>query len=388
MRRKIGSDMHILVISFTDLKNDRRVNRQIRFLASEHPVTAAGKASPEIPGVGFVPIPMHSKSLVGKALAFAQLACRQYDAYYWGFHYVRDAYDALADIPFDLVVANDLETLPLALRLAGNRPVLFDSHEYFPRRFEDQLKYRWLINPYAANMCARYAPQAAAMLATSPGHAALYERDLGFRPILLTNATDYFDLSPIEKRPGEPIRLVHHGMANPSRRIELTLEMMDYLDDRFSLDLFLVPGDPRYIAALRERAQGNPRIRFLAPVPGEQLVPATHHHDIGVFLLPATSTSYQYALPNKLFEYIQARLAIAIGPSDGMAPLVREHGLGVISEDYAPQSLARLLRSLDHDQINVFKRRSHAIARQYSSEGNRDLLLGLVREIASSHLPT
>lgn len=377
--------MHILVISFTDLKNDRRVNRQIRFLASEHHVTAAGRASPEIPGVDFVPIGMRPKSLAGKALSLAQIVCRQYDAYYWRLHHVREAYDALSRVPFDLAVANDLETLPLALRLAGDRPVLFDSHEYFPRRFEDQIKFRWLINPYAANMCTRYAPQAAAMLVTSPGVGALYERDLGFRPILLTNATDYYDLSPIEKRHGDPIRLVHHGAASSSRRIELTIEMMDYLDDRFSLDLFLVPGDPRYIASLQRRAKDNPRIRFPDPVPGEQLVPATHNHDIGVFLLPPTSASYRYALPNKLFEYIQARLAIAIGPSDSMASLVREHGLGVISEDYTPQSLARLLLPLDHDQINAYKRRSHAIARRYSSEGNRQLLLDLVQELAASH---
>ncbi len=376
--------MHILVISFTDLKDDRRVNRQIRFLASEHHVTAAGRASPELADVDFVRIPMRPKSVAGKALSLAQLVLRQYDSYYWGFHYVREAYDALSDIPFDLVVANDLETLPLALRLAGDRPVLFDSHEYFPRRFEDQLKYRWFINPYAADMCARYAPQAAAMLATSPGHASLYERDLGFRPTLLTNATDYFDLTPIEKRPGDPIRLVHHGVALPSRCIELTIEMMAYLDERFSLDLFLVPGEPAYIASLQERAKGDPRIRFPEPVPGAQLVPATHNHDIGVFLLPPTSASYQHALPNKLFEYIQARLAVAIGPSDGMTPLVREHDLGVISDDFTPQSLAHRLLSLDHDQINAYKHHSHAIAHRYSSEGNRILLLDLVRTIRSA----
>ena len=376
--------MHILVICFTDLKNDQRVNRQIRFLASEHTVTAAGKASPEIPGVAFVPIEMYPKSLRGKAVAAAQLALGRYDDYYWGFHYVRDALASLADVPADLFIANDLETLPLALALAGNRPVIFDAHEYFPRRFEDQLKYRLLVNRYAAAMCKKYAPRAAAMIATSPGHAGLYERDLGIRPTLITNATEYYALEPVEKGPGEPIRLVHHGMALPSRRIELTIEMMQYLDDRFTLDLFLVPGDQGYIERLCGMAEADPRIALPDPVPGDQLVPRTHHHDVGVFLLPPTSSSYRYALPNKLFEYIQARLAVAISPSPGMMPIVQEHALGVIAADYTPQSLAHCLLSLDHERINAYKQNADRAAELFAPKANKQTLLGLVRQIEAS----
>ena len=36
------------------------------------------------------------------------------------------------------------------------------------------------------------------------------------------------------------IRIIHHGMASPDRYIHKMIEVMDYVDDRFTLDLMLV----------------------------------------------------------------------------------------------------------------------------------------------------
>ena len=54
-------------------------------------------------------------------------------------------------------------------------------------------------------------------------------------------------------------------------------------------------------------------------------------YDVGLYLLPPTNFNQRYALPNKFFEFIQGRLAIAIGPSPEMAKLVeRSNADGVI----------------------------------------------------------
>ena len=49
-----------------------------------------------------------------------------------------------------------------------------------------------------------------------------------------------------------------------------------------------------------------------------------NQYDVGVFLLPASFPNQVHVLPNKLFDYIQARLAVAIGPSHEMAEVVRD----------------------------------------------------------------
>jgi hypothetical protein len=173
--------------------------------------------------------------------------------------------------------------------------------------------------------------------------------------------------------------MIHHGAASPSRKIETMIAMMGYLDDRFSLDLMLVAGDPAYHRFLRSRAADNPRVRFLDPVAPDQIIATTRAYDIGLFLLPPTNFNYRHALPNKFFEFVQARLAIAIGPSPEMSRLVREHHLGIVSADFTPRALAASLNSLTSSQIDAFKDASHAASAVLSWDHERETLR---REVA------
>jgi hypothetical protein len=103
--------------------------------------------------------------------------------------------------------------------------------------------------------------------------------------------------------------------------------------------------------------------------------------DIGVFLIEPVNFNYHYILPNKFFEFIQARLAIAIGPSPEMARIVRQYDLGVVSEDFSPKTFARSLSTLDAEKINDYKTKSHNVARLMSAEKNKEILLDLVRQV-------
>ena len=53
-----------------------------------------------------------------------------------------------------------------------------------------------------------------------------------------------------------------------------------------------------------------------------EIVDTIAEYDIGLFILSPINFNYYHALPNKLFEFIQARLAIAVSPSPEMARIV------------------------------------------------------------------
>ena len=173
--------------------------------------------------------------------------------------------------------------------------------------------------------------------------------------------------------------MVHHGGAVRSRRIENMIDIMAYLDKRFSLDLILVPSDPHYLNELKNRAKGMSRVRFLSPLPMTSLPEQLNSYDLGLYLLPPNNFNNRYALPNKFFEFIQARLAIAIGPSPEMGKFVNEYGFGVLAEDFSPKSLANKLNQLTREQIARYKTLSHAAARKLSFEANTETLLGIVK---------
>lgn len=373
----------VLILSFSDLSRDPRVRRQLHLLREEHTVTAAGFVDPCLPGVRFVDVSGAKKTSVQRIMAAARLAARRHAGYYWNVGYVRHAADALQGERFDLIIANDAASWPLATRLAdgtGSR-LLFDAHEYSPREFEDIWWWRWLQAPQKRWICHNWLRRADSLLTVCPGIADEYAREFGVaKPLVLRNApaAENVEPHPVSR---EHVRMIHHGTAAPSRRIETMIDLIRRLDRRFTLDLMLIGEGSSYYRSLRARAAGEPRIRFLPPVKQTELVAATNHYDVGLYLLEPNSFNNRHALPNKFFEFIQSRLALAIGPSPEMAALVREHDLGVVSADFSPASLADALQSLTPESIGTFKTNAHRAARLLCWEHESRVLLSEVRRL-------
>ena len=354
--------MRILILSFSSLLTDPRVIRQLRILSQSYEVTAAGFTGCEIPGVEFVPIDVRPRTPRGRAIAAMLLKARRYEAYYWSLSYVKSAWQRLHGRCFDAILANDINTLPLALKLAGNRRVLFDAHEYSPREFEESWVWRFFLRPYYEYLCRTYLPRVSGMLTVSRGIADEYRRVYGVEADVVANASPYWDLEPLPVR-DHKIRLVHHGAASPMRKLEAVIQLMDLLDERFSLDLLLVPVSRSYVERLRRLAQHNSRIMFREPVPMNEIPRRTNCYDIGISYLPPTNFNNYHALPNKFFEFIQARLAVAAGPSPEMAAIVNKYECGVIADSFSVKSLANKLNGLSNEHISYYKRRTDAAAR-------------------------
>jgi Glycosyl transferase 4-like domain len=370
-----------LVLSFSDLARDPRVSRQVRWLAEEFTVTAAGLAAPTVPGVRFLPLrPAAAGSAATKLLRAACLLARLHESVYWGSY--GGGLNVVCGERPDLIVANDLDTLPLAIRLgeATGAPIVWDAHEYAPREFDDSWKWRVLRGPYACALCRRFVPRAAAVTAVGRGIADAYEALTGVRAEIITNAPDYQpELVPSPMTSGR-IRLVHHGAAIPARKLENMVRLGRLLDERFEM-AFVLTGDVNYQERLKAVAAGDPRTHFLPPVPMPELPAFLNRFDLGLFLLEPTNFNYRHALPNKLFEFLQGRLGVAIGPTPEMARVVRETGAGLVADDFRTETLAAALNRLTVEDVNRFKRAAHAAAREHSAEGNRKTFLAICRRV-------
>ncbi len=372
----------LLVIALSDLAADPRVDRQLRAFAEHHHVVAAGLGAPRAPGVDYIDLGLQASPIAvirNRAAGATRMLARRHEAAYWGNNLLAQAYERLSGVRPDAVIANDVPTLPLALALARAAPVILDAHEYAPLWFEDRRLWRTIMQPYMTAITQRYVPRVAAMTTVGPALATSYQDLTGIEPTVVTNAPEYHELTA---RPAmQPIRLLHHGIANRSRHLERTIELMAHLDDRFTLDLVLVEHEARYLRRLRRLALRDTRIRILDPIPMRDIVSFASGYDVGVFLLPPVNFNYRNALPNKLFEFIQARLAVAIGPSPEMARVVQEWGCGVVARDFEPASLAAELQRLDPATITRYKQRSHAAARALNAEANERVLQRLMTRV-------
>lgn len=369
----------MLIISFTDLSKDPRVNRQIKFLKDEYEVTAVGINDPQIEGVRFISCGRTTRTRKEKLRDISKLLSRNYERYYWSAPHIKNSINKLIDVQADIVIANDIDSLPLALRISKNAKVVLDAHEYAPKEFEDLFLWRLLYKKYKEYLCSKYIKKTNNMITVCNGIASEYKKRFGVNATVVTNAPKYHDIS-LKKIDNNKIKMVFHGGASVSRKIENMIDMMDYVDERFTLDLILI-GTEKYINYLKKRAQHNYRINFLSPVPMEEICSFISNYDIGIYLLEPNSFNNKMALPNKFFEFIQARLAIAIGPSPQMADIVLKYNCGIVSQDFNPLSLANCINKLDKNKIDYYRKQSDKLARIMCAEENKKIVLNLIENL-------
>ena len=356
----------VLVMCFSQLHKDPRVLRQLAALQGACDVIAAGFSAPAH-CASFVPLMAPKAGLAAKLWQEANMLLGRWRGFYWGQPHIRHARAKLAPLmpQVSCIIANDIDTLPLALQLAqphGIR-VVFDAHEYSPREFEHSLLWRLFLQRYRMWQCRRYMPQAGRRVTVNAPIAAAYARATGADCEVIMNLPPAHAFTP---RPTDAhrIRLIHHGIATADRDPMPMLEMAKLLEPRFETHFVLVAGDEALIRRVQAAAQGHTRIHFHAPVGYADIVPMLHGYDIGFHLLPARNFNHLNALPNKFFEFIQARLALAISPNPAMAEMVRQLGCGVVAADYTPQAMADAINALSAEAIDAYKQASYAAAPQ------------------------
>jgi hypothetical protein len=126
---------------------------------------------------------------------------------------------------------------------------------------------------------------------------------------------------------------------------------------------------------------------FQEPVAGHEVIEHGNRYDIGLFFMPPSNFNEEYSLANKVFQFVQSRLMLAVSPLPEMGRFVEEHGLGIVASDHSPRAMARQLNALTAPEIAAFKSASHRKARELSSEANRRKLLALVEALLTPAAP-
>lgn len=372
----------ILCISLTPINGDARVLRQIGVLAQFGDVTTVGFGAKPEQATEHIEVPAGLKTLPQTVAGVAALGLRLLRYSELSAPAIRFAAEALRERKFDLVVANDARVLALAHTIADGAPVWADLHEWAPEERSHILSWRLLVAPLMVHLCAKYLPRSAAVTTVCDSIAGLYTERFGVETQVMRNSGPWQDLAPTPVDPNA-IRLVHSGAAVHGRSIETMIDVVARLDDRYTLDLFLVPGGDggRYLDSLIERAAGNSRIRFRAPVAPAAIPETLNSFDVGVFWIPPTHTNARFALPNKFFDYVQARLAIAVGPSIEMASLVERHELGAVSAGFEVEQCLASIMSLDAAAISAAKSAADRASRELSFETDERTAQSIIQSL-------
>ncbi|MET1154478.1 hypothetical protein, partial [Arthrobacter sp.] len=374
----------ILCISFSDIKADARVLRQLDVLAEYGEVTTLGYGEKPDAAAEHLQIDASLPSLPQTLAGVALLGLRLYKGLELKAPAVQSAVTLTAGRSFDLVVANEARALPLAHHVADGSPVWGDMHEWAPEERVHVLSWRLLIKPFMTYVCAKYLPRTQAVTVVNDSIARLYEQEFGCPTATVRNARPFEDLTP-SAVPSDTIRLVHSGAAVPGRNLEGMIEAVGQLGPGYSLDFYLVPARDggKYLRTLEALASGPNKVTFHPPVSPAELPMVLNGYDVGIFSLPPQTRNHALMLPNKFFDFVQARLAIVFSPSPETSRLIERYDLGAVTDDFSSESLAKALRELDRARIAECKANAHESALALSSKVDEDTERTILRQLLS-----
>jgi len=270
-------------------------------------------------------------------------------------------------------VANDWQMLPIASAGAARTGgiAVYDSHELATEEYAERPAWVRFVRPIVASTEARFIATAKVISSVSPGITAhlkqLYDADAPH--LTLRNAPAY---ERSEYRPSEgKVRVLYHGIVAPGRGLEASIESVAGWPAPFSLTIrgpSSLPGYTEALTALAAAKGVSERVTLSPPVAMTALVAEARPFDIGLMALPGHSLHNQFALPNKVFEYMMAGLALGVTDLPEMAALVSETKAGFLMGDGSPGAIAAAMNALNLEDLNAQRRNALDAARTYNWE--------------------
>ncbi len=251
----------------------------------------------------------------------------------------------------DLIFANDLDTLPaafLAHRFKRSSKIVYDSHELFTEAPELEGRFVKKIWERIEKMIF---PKLQHIITVNDSIASIFKakfnkelvvvRNIG-EQLIQTNIKSKEELGlPFDKK----IIIIQGSGLNIERGIEEAIEAMLYVRDA----VLIIIGDGDVIPSAKiivEKHELSTKVLFFGKRPYSELMQFTHYADIGLALDKPKSLNYKYALPNKLFDYINTQTAIVSSSLIEIEKIVKHYEIGCVIEQTEPKLIAAAINSL------------------------------------------
>lgn len=344
--------MRVLMLVATPVVADARVLREARALAEAgHEVHVVGRDVPVVgarpdgvvlhdaaggrglrPSPGRLSPPTSAPARLARWALLPQHRNRTFRT--WASRAERAA-DGLSP---DVVHAHDFTALEVGERLARRNdvPLVYDSHELWSGRHRTGRPTPWQ-SWHEARVERRLGSAAAAVLTVSDALAdRLHERYGWDHVTVVRNSFPASSRPPDAAPPPEvPSAAVYAGRVAGGRDLE-TVAAASRLAD---LPVRLVgPVDTTWLAGFDPgRASVEPA------VPPSEVDALLCTAGLALVTLEPTSPNHQVALPNKLFQAVQAGVPLVATDVGELGRCVREHGLGTLYRAGDAHSLADAL---------------------------------------------
>tara|TARA_B100000795_G_scaffold267773_1_gene253318 strand:- start:4343 stop:5440 length:1098 start_codon:yes stop_codon:yes gene_type:complete len=251
---------------------------------------------------------------------------------------------------FDYVLSNDLDTLPACFFASTikSTDLVYDSHELFSEGPE--LQGRKFVQGFWRKLEDFFLPKVKKAFTVSQSIVNFYDEKYENKMGLIRNVPLKNDILKADEVvfPTTKRTILYQGVLNPGRGLKPMIKALKFIKD---LDLIII-GYGKVAEELKAfvlKENMNKRVHFLGRISRDELSNYTKKATLGMVLEEPLGLSFQYSLPNKLFDYIHAEIPIVAGNLPEITRIIKEYKVGVIVDDYSPEKIALAIKNLLND---------------------------------------
>ncbi|MGB0882841.1 MAG: glycosyltransferase, partial [Vicingaceae bacterium] len=262
-----------------------------------------------------------------------------------------------------------------------NKQLIFDSHEYFTE--VPELVNRPRVQKFWKRIERKILPKLTHVITVSQSIANLYEKEYKINVQLLRNVPTIhkpsFEVKKIKTEGKKTI--IYQGAVNVNRGIEQMILAMLHINNA----ILYIAGDgdiSTKIKALIEKHKLSEKVILLGKIPLEELHNYTIQADLGLSLEEDKGLNYRFALPNKLFDYIQAEIPVLVANLPEMEKLVKQYKVGEVIENHDPKHIAEKINSMlsNTEKLPTWKAKCKKAAQELNWENETVFLQDFLKE--------
>lgn len=285
----------------------------------------------------------------------------------------------------DLLLANDLDTLPANYLVSRIKriPLVYDSHEYFTG--VPELQDRKIVRGIWKWIERRIFPNLKYIYTVSQSIADLYKEEYNREVKVVRNLSPGWKPvnkpsgSELEITEGKRILILQGSGINIERGAEEAVEAMLYVENA----IFLIIGEGDVMDQLKKSVDQmdlSGKILFINKMPYAKLLEYTSLGDVGLTLDKDTNLNYRYSLPNKLFDYIQARVPVLASKLVEVEKIIRNYNIGELIDSHEPKHIAEKLNFMldSEDKRREWKKNLEKAAEELCWENEEGKLIEIL----------